>query len=140
MDKLRVLIIDDSEVLLSNLQATLGIAGFDVTTTTQTVGVGRQVADRDLVIVDYHMPGVKGGDVAKSLRSARESHARKFEIYLYTTDGDMAARYSDLGFDGVLLGKGDSRSLVTQLTAIERRRKIASMVGAGGTPTPDKKP
>jgi len=140
MDKLRVLIIDDSEVLLSNLQATLGIAGFDVTTTTQTVGVGRQVADRDLVIVDYHMPGVKGGDVAKSLRSARESHSRKFEIYLYTTDNDMAARYSDLGFDGVLLGKGDSRSLVTQLTAIERRRRIASMVGAGPTPIPAKKP
>lgn len=127
MEKLRLLIVDDSEVLLSGLKASLGLAGFDVKVTTQTVGLGRQLADRDVIIIDYHMPGVKGGDVARSLRSARNPQT-PCELYLYTTDLDMAARYAELGFDGVLLSKGDSRALITQLSAIARRRKIASML------------
>lgn len=130
MEKLRLLIVDDSEVLLSGLKSTLGLAGFDVQVTTQTIGLGRHVADRDVIIIDYHMPGVKGGDVAKSLGSARRASSHGCELYLYTTDLAIAGRYSELGFDGVLLAKGDSRALVTQLTAVARRRRIASMLGA----------
>jgi len=130
MEKLRLLIIDDSEVLLSGLKSALGQAGFDVQVTTQTIGLGRHVADRDLIIIDYHMPGVKGGDIAKSLGSARRTSGHACELYLYTTDLVVAASYSLMGFDGVLLAKGDTRALVTQLTAVARRRRIASMLGA----------
>jgi DNA-binding response OmpR family regulator len=128
MEKLRLLIVDDSDVLLSGLKASLSLAGFDVNVTTQTVGLGRHVADRDVVLIDYHMPGVKGGDVARSLRAMRNAHP--YELYLYTTDLEMAAQYAELGFDGVLLAKGDFRALVTQLAAISRRRRIARLLGA----------
>ncbi|MET0593923.1 MAG: response regulator, partial [Polyangiaceae bacterium] len=52
-----ILVIDDSEVLLSRIKKALVDDGHMVTTTTQTVGNARHLATCDLVIIDYHMPG-----------------------------------------------------------------------------------
>jgi len=130
MKQLKVLIIDDSEVLLSNLKASLSLAGFDVQVTTQTVGIGRLVADRHVVLIDYHMPGVKGGDVAASLRRVVEGRSQRCMLYLYTTDTVVAAQYLSFGFDGVLHHKGDTRSLIDQLSAVNRRRQIGALLSA----------
>src|SRR6476469_10033727 len=55
-----ILVIDDSEVLLSRIKKALIEDGHMVTTTTQTVGNARHLATCDLVIIDYHMPGING--------------------------------------------------------------------------------
>jgi hypothetical protein len=45
-------------------------AGFDVVASSQTVGAARHLRSIDLVILDYHMPGITGESVGLSLREA----------------------------------------------------------------------
>jgi CheY-like chemotaxis protein len=120
----RILIIDDSEVVLSQLKQQLSVAGFDVVTTSQTVGTGRFLRGTDIVILDYHMPGMDGSHVLASLRAAcRDMDSRPY-FYLYTTDRGVAASYKSLGFDGAFTEKGDAASLVRQLQAAYRLVKM----------------
>lgn len=120
----RILVIDDSEVVLSRIKAALTAAGFDVTTTTQTVGAARHLRGCDLVIVDYHMPGLDGGAVVASLRAAAQSADRPPGFYIYTTDAVVAANYAALGFDGVFTRKGDLAALPPQVEAAFRLARL----------------
>ncbi len=66
-----ILVIDDSEVMLSRIRRALEVEGYDVTATTRAVGNARHIPTCDLAIIDNHMPGIDGGTVIASLRSAR---------------------------------------------------------------------
>jgi len=48
----RILVIDDSEFVLARVKSVLAAAGYDVQTTTQTVGTGRYLRNCDLVLRD----------------------------------------------------------------------------------------
>jgi CheY-like chemotaxis protein len=124
----RILIIDDSEVVLSRLKERLLEAGYDVITTTQTVGAARYLLRCDLVILDYHMPGIDGAQVLTSLQAATRNSTNPPIFYLYTSDQQVAQQYKDLGFDGSFTQKGDDEALVAQVSAafrIARLRRLS---------------
>jgi DNA-binding NarL/FixJ family response regulator len=121
----KILVIDDSEPILARIQAALSGADFEVVTTTQTVGNGRHLKTCDLVIIDYHMPGLDGSDVLRSLRAAASDASAVF--YLYTSDDKIADRYVDLGFDGSFTSKGDMTQLVAQVRAAFRSIRLRSL-------------
>lgn len=123
----RILVIDDNEVVLSSIQATLGAAGYDVVATSRTVGSGRHLKDCDLVILDYHMPGLDGGEVLQSLRAAAASTNAKASFYLYTSDPMMEQKHTQLGFDGVFNKKGNKDALVQQVDAAFRLVRLRAM-------------
>jgi CheY-like chemotaxis protein len=122
----RILVIDDSEVMLNRIRRALESEGWDVVTTSNAVGNARHIATCDLVIIDYHMPGIDGATVIASLRKAAnanasrgaESHSCMF--YLYTSDPAVETTFQSLGFDGVFTEKGDERALVRQVNAALR--------------------
>jgi two-component system OmpR family response regulator len=129
MVKKKILVIEDSEVVLSRIQRALVAEGYEVVASTQIVGNARHLVSCDVVIVDYHMPGLDGASVVDSLKAvtnASASHQRP-AFYLYTSDLDVAARYRELGFDGVLHSKGDMVALVQQLRAILRSLAMRAM-------------
>jgi DNA-binding NarL/FixJ family response regulator len=120
----RILVIDDSEVILSKIRSVLLAAGFDVVTTAQTVGTARHLRGCDLVIVDYHMPGLNGGAVLESLRSAVADQSYTPLFYLYTTDPKVIESHHSLGFDGCFTRKGDVDALVPQIQAVFRMQRM----------------
>ncbi len=120
----RILIIDDSEAVLARMKAALVAAGFEVITTSQTVGAARHLRGCDLVIVDYYMPGIDGKGVLDSLRHATETQSRPPDIYLYTSDSMLGRRGRQLGFDGFFSGKGDDEALVTQVKSALRLHEL----------------
>lgn len=125
-DQGRVLIIDDSETLLARARSRLTLEGFEVLTTTQATGNARHLRSVDLVIIDYHMPGIDGGTVADSLRQAMTEKSNAL-LYLYTSDEKVAAQYAGLGFDGAFSNKGDLEALANQVRAafrLIRTRKL----------------
>jgi DNA-binding NarL/FixJ family response regulator len=126
-DRGRILMIDDSELLLSSASARLTREGYDVITSTQTVGNARHLRSCDLVIVDFHMPGIDGGGVLTSLREAAVASSAHCAFFLYTSDPAMASRYREHGFDGVLLNKGNLESLVNQVHAAMRVAKLRGL-------------
>jgi len=122
----RILIIDDSEVLLARMQRVLSAEGYEVTVTTQVIGNARHIPTSDLVIIDYHMPGIDGATVVKSLKSAAGATHRCL-FYLYTSDKEVTAEYAQLGFDGVITAKGDDEALRSQVSAIARISQMRAL-------------
>jgi CheY-like chemotaxis protein len=148
----RILVIDDSEVMLARIKKALVAEGYEVTTTTRAVGNARYLPTSDLVIIDYHMPGIDGETVIQALRgsSGKMEHDDPAKVskdrgetakepaantrrgggclfYLYTSDPAIAHSYARLGFDGCLNEKGDEASLVRQVGSIFRLRKIRAL-------------
>src|SRR5438132_1616695 len=87
----RILVIDDSEVMLARIKKALLADGHTVTTTAQTVGNARHLAACDLVIIDYHMPGIDGFAVQQQLRGAAAQLEKQPLFYLYTSDPSVVA-------------------------------------------------
>lgn len=120
-----ILVIDDSEVMLARIKKALLADGHTVTTTTQTVGNARHLASCDLVIIDYHMPGIDGFAVKQQLRGAAAQLQRPPLFYLYTSDPSLVAQAE--GFDGCFTNKGDESQLIQQVRAVFRLIQIRAM-------------
>jgi len=128
-DEGRILIIDDSWIILEKLKDCLIGAGYEVRTTTGPAGAARHLPSCDLAIVDFHMPGLNGDEVMKMLRTSPADSSCMF--YLYTSDPEIASKYQRHGFDGSFLRKGDDKALVPQVNAVFRTirmRKLAEKI------------
>ena len=123
----RILVIDDSEVMLGRIRGALEAEGYDVVTTTRAVGNARHTVTCDLAIIDYHMPGIDGGTVIQSFRSATAAGGHRCLFYLYTSDAAIAKEHKKLGFDGVFTDKGDEAALVRQIRALFRMVQMRAM-------------
>ncbi|MGH7293362.1 MAG: protein kinase domain-containing protein [Polyangiaceae bacterium] len=123
----RILVIDDSEVMLTRIRRALEAQGYDVVTTTRAVGNARHIPSCDLAIIDYHMPGIDGGTVIQSLRAAGNAGSHRCLFYLYTSDAAIAKSSRELGFDGVFTDKGNEDALVRQLRALFRMQQMRAM-------------
>ena len=123
----KILVIDDSEVMLTRIKRVLEAEGYDVSTTSRAVGNARYIPSTDLCIIDYHMPGIDGGTVISSLKSATESGGHACLFYLYTSDPKVAQDYQRLGFDGSLGDKGNEEALVRQVRAVFRMLQMRAL-------------
>ena len=122
----RILVIDDNEAILNSIVAALSGAGYDVIATQQTVGAARHLKDCELVIIDYHMPGLDGGDVVRSLRAAAAGLHATPAFYMYTSDLLLEQKPKELGFDGVFTRKGQGAWLAHQVEAAFRLLDLAA--------------
>jgi two-component system, OmpR family, response regulator len=123
----KIMIIDDSEIVLLRVKTRLLREGYDVLTLSNPTGAARQLPQCDLVLIDFHMPGVGGGEVLGSLRRSSKALDTQPLYFLYTSDKTVSRNYRDLGFDGALINKGDDESLVQQLAAALRFAKLRRM-------------
>lgn len=123
----KILVVDDNEPMLTRIRHALVMAGFDVVTSSQPVGNARYLKSCDLVIIDFHMPGIDGGEVLSSLRAAATTSDTVCQFYLYTSDEKVAADYERYGFDGSFTHKGDEKALVPQVKAVFRSIKLRAM-------------
>ena len=122
-----IFVVDDSEIVLEHVKQRLEAEGYRVITTMQTVGAARHLVGADLVIIDWHMPGISGGDVLTSFRAACASFPVKPLFYLYTPDSNASAMVKALGFDGCFVNKGDDDSLVKQVAAALRIARLKAL-------------
>jgi CheY-like chemotaxis protein len=113
--------------MLDRIRRALESEGHDVLTTTNAVGNARHIPTCDLVVIDYHMPGIDGATVIQSLRGAATSSGHACRFYLYTSDPIVAKAHQELGFDGVFTDKGDEVALVKQVRAVFRMLQMRAM-------------
>lgn len=116
---LRLVYLDDSEADLRLARDILIPAGFDVSTHTSPTAAEADLAGADVVLIDYHMPGMHGGEVVRRLRALLPEGQRTF-FYLYTSDRNLSGEYRRLGFDGQVILKGNVDALLRQLDAARR--------------------
>lgn len=119
----KILVVDDSWVLLEGLREALTQAGFRVRVAADGISALQHLPWAELVIVDFHMPHESGGVLLPKLRAAIPAGAT-CAFYLYTSDADIARKYGEYGFDGGFFKKGDTAALIPQLEAAFRTIKL----------------
>ena len=132
----RIVVVDDSWLILEQIRVCLSSSGYDVRTTTGPDMAERLVKNADLAIIDFHMPGLNGKELVGRLRGTLPREATCV-FYLYTSDRDEASRYQSHGFDGAFLKKGDEAALVPQVEAVFRTvalRRVAERLRRGRAP------
>jgi serine/threonine protein kinase len=123
--KRRVLVIDASEETLVRIRRALESDGYEVVTTTRTVGNARHIPTCDLVIIGYDVPGIDGEAIVRSLRNVRGEHDCLF--YARTVDPKIAGHCQKIGFDGTISDRGDDESFVSQVRAAMRVLQVRAM-------------
>jgi DNA-binding NarL/FixJ family response regulator len=106
-------------MVLDRLRTSLSASGFTVRATSELSEAHKLVGGCDLVIVDYHMPGMDGAQLLPALRRGVPPEGVCL-FYLYTSDPDVGRRYDSFGFDGGLIKKGDALALIPQVEAAFR--------------------
>jgi CheY-like chemotaxis protein len=119
--------VDDSEAILMESKSALMAAGFNVVATSQTVGIARHLKECDLVVLDFHMPGLDGGTVLQSLKAAVRDSNEPPLFYMYSSDDSAATRAKALGFDGVFTQKGVAAALVRQVDSVFRFKRLRAL-------------
>jgi len=120
---LRIVYLDDSDALLAEASRVLTAAGHKVQTALRLSEAVGLLGRSDLVIIDFHMPGVDGSEALLRLRKQVDPSTIVL-FYLYTSDRQVALSYKQYGFDGAFTAKGDSDVLVSQVEAAGRMLKL----------------
>jgi CheY-like chemotaxis protein len=123
-----VLIIDDSFTLLKRAQERLQADGLTVRTSTRPDLNVDDLEGVDVVLIDFHMPGVTGRDVVGRLRSVAKDAGLAPVFLLHTTDDRMAAGSKEMGFDGAVAQKGNFDLLAKQVAGALRLKKLSAKV------------
>ncbi len=113
----RILVVDDSPIILGAVRHALTEAGY----ACETCGTFEELASHhvdafDLVLMDVQMPELFGDDVAVALRQRKVTAP----IYLFSTldETELATRVKDAGLDGYISKKRGLEHLVGELMKI----------------------
>jgi CheY-like chemotaxis protein len=119
-DKRKVLVIDDSPIVLDIVRERLENAGFDVTLRDEPLGTGQWIVDNqpDFVLLDVEMPALSGGGLAGLLkkRTATRDTVVIFHSSLSSDKLDELVRTS--GAAGAIQKTNDEQRFMQDLTMI----------------------
>ncbi|ACY19246.1 response regulator receiver protein [Haliangium ochraceum DSM 14365] len=118
-ERKRILIVDDSPLLLDLAKEALELAGYSVLVAqdfSQIASVQDQ-GDIDLILMDVQMPELFGDDVAAVLREVRGVQT---PIYLFSslTAEELAKRASEAKIEGYICKRDGIDALVARVSEI----------------------
>ena len=115
----RILIMDDSEIVLAIAGNALTRAGHTIATATTFAELSERIEgpEFDLILMDVQLPELYGDDVAGVLRHTR---AIKGRIYLYSSleVDQLATRTVEAGLDGYISNGDGVEEMVAKVRAI----------------------
>ena len=109
-----VLIVDDEPTILKMVSALLAKAGYDIHTCHMWPGVANKMreAEPDLVLLDYNMPGVNGGDLCRILRRNQCGENVRIVLYSAEDESDLLRIVGECGADGYIRKSTPAHQLV----------------------------
>lgn len=128
----RVLIIDDSPMLVELMTKALSGAGFEAAGAIDLATLDQQLAARkfDLILVDINMPEMFGDDVVEFLRTQKKTDAQ-LVLYSDMSEGELAKRAQASGADGYLTKAAgveaclaDVRARLSRQPTAPRKRRV----------------
>lgn len=115
----RILVIDDSPLILAATRSALEGAGYDVATvaTLEAFEEERQHRPPDLIVVDIQMPEIFGDDLASTLREAYEEQAPILLLSSLEED-ELARRAEESGARGWVSKRSGMSALIAKITEV----------------------
>jgi two-component system response regulator DesR len=114
----RILIVDDSPIILAASQHALAEAGFEVETRSGVDELGDKGAEGfDLILMDVQMPELYGDDIAAVLKLERSVRT---PIYLFSTlsDAELQERATEARVDGYISKNAGVEHLVDRVRRV----------------------
>ena len=108
----RILVVDDSRLVLQAVSDTLAQQGHELVLTENPLEVPHLIKQRrpDLVLIDLNMPTMRGDVVA---RIVRKSFGRDVVVLIHTETPEDAKKYVECSCaDGVVAKSHDEESLI----------------------------
>ena len=110
----RVLLIDDSEVVLELAREVLERAGMEVHTRSVAYGSSWEIVRLrpDVVLVDVNMPGLSGSDIVSVTRARGDLHGTRVLLFSAQPPENLETLALDCGADGWIHKTADQEGLV----------------------------
>ncbi len=129
----RLLLVEDSETQALELRLLLEAQGFSV----ERCATAEAALDRlndglpDLVVADYHLPGMNGDEFTRQMRLSLRTRALPVLMLTGAQDGERQGLES--GADAYIAKSADRDLLVLRIRALLRERKGVHAESAGGS-------
>ncbi len=119
-DKPRLVLVDDSEIVLEVMRDRLTQAGFDVRPVSSLRKFVNSVFDwkPHLIVTDLYMPDMSGAELCKWLRSQVETARIPVIICSSASDDELERVARDVGADGYVSKQSGLDALPTRLHAL----------------------
>lgn len=114
----RVLIIDDDEDLLEILESSLAFFGFEIKTSNYTDDIHSLVTihQPDLVIIDYIMGGVNGGEMCSELK--QKEATKHIPVIILSAYDKVIKSLGTYGCDAFVSKPFDMQELVNKIKLV----------------------
>ncbi|HEY8206939.1 MAG TPA: response regulator [Myxococcaceae bacterium] len=123
----RVLVIDDSQVLVELTVSALRSAGYEAAGATDLASLDRQLSTGpfDLILVDVKMPEMFGDDVVEFLKSERGITSRLL-LYSDIDEAELQRKVASSGADGAISKSTGIDGVLASVAAQLRAREAAA--------------
>lgn len=120
MEQFRVVLIDDSELVLAVMKGALADAGFDVRAVTSLRKFVNAVMDwkPHLIVTDLHMPEMSGAQLCTWLRNQIVTARTPVIICSSAPDEELAGIAASVGADGYVSKVAGPTALPAKLHAL----------------------
>lgn len=114
MSKGKILVIDDSELVLEITRDALQEAGYEVLTNSSWMEVNATIRENrpDLILLDLMMPSIKGESLCEILK--KSSFGRDIPIIIFSTkeEDEIRKLAEDAGADGYIVKRMNKKDIV----------------------------
>ncbi len=116
----KILVVDDSEIILATVEHALTAAGYEVTTANTFAELNERLDKNrvfDLILMDVQMPELYGDDVGAILRYTREVQGKIF-LFSSMPVEQLEQRMTEAGLDGFIPKQVGVDALVVRVNEI----------------------
>lgn len=119
-DRRRLVLIDDSEIILAVMRAKLTEAGFDVRAVSSLPAFLNAVLDfrPHVIVTDLYMPEMSGAELTKWLRAHLQTAPTPIVIYSSAPEAELAAVTREVGADAYVSKEAGAETLAARLHAL----------------------
>lgn len=115
--KQKILIVDDTETVLSFTKRVLEMAGFEVIARSKPIGTGSVIIQEQpsLVLIDVNMPFIGGDDIVALVRQNEWGSKIRIVLYSGLPPAELEEKMRECGADGYISKTPSVAELIRQV-------------------------
>ncbi|MDP1987935.1 response regulator, partial [Phenylobacterium sp.] len=131
----KVLVVEDSETQALALRGRLEAEGYTVQTVTSAEAALERLNGPlpDLVVADFHLPGMDGRELSRQLRLNRRTRTLPLLMLTSAREQDLERQGLESGADAYVSKSADMDVMLARLRALLRRGRTAASEGGSDT-------
>jgi PleD family two-component response regulator len=116
----RILVIDDSELVLELTREALQEIGYEVVTNSSWLEVNAAIRDYkpDLILLDLVMPSIKGESLCEILKRSSFSASIPIVIFSSKDEAEVKRLAEDAGADGWIVKRMNKRDIAESVDSL----------------------